>query len=300
MRNEECGMRDAEGREPKTPDRKRAPRDLSAEDLARMIDHTELSAHSGRGKIQNLCDEAKTFGFIAVCVNPVYVAFAADLLRGSGVRTCAVAGFPLGASRSEVKAFEAKRAVEDGAAEIDMVVAVGALREARYDEVRDDIRAVVEASRPAIVKVILETCFLTDEEIVKGCRLAVEGGARFVKTSTGFGDFGAFPAHVRLMRDTVGPDIGVKAAGGIKNFKDAWRVIEAGADRIGTSASVAIMEGFSLLRFAPGAWLEPEIPCHLCPSRYATLAKQSKATYAYYKRKCQACEYCSLYNKFYD
>ena len=147
---------------------------------------------------------------------------------------------------------------------------------------------------------ILETCFLTDEEIVSGCELSVEAGAKFVKTSTGFGAFGAFPAHVRLMRQTVGPEIGVKASGGIRNFKDAWRLIQAGASRLGVSASVGIVEGLSLYKFAPAAWLEEEIPCHFCPSRFANLDKQPKAVYAYYKKKCLACPHLEKFNKFYE
>ena len=220
--------------------------DLDRETLVKMIDHTELSAHSGEKKIANLCSEARSFGFFAVCVNGAYTRFAKELLEGSEVVVCTVAGFPLGAGTSSAKAYEAADAVRNGAGEVDMVINVGALRDKKLDLVRDDIRAVVEASRPALVKVILETCYLTDEEIVSGCRLSVEGGARFVKTSTGFGAFGAFPEHVRLMRQTVGPDIGVKAAGGIRNFKDAWRLIQAGASRLGVSASVGIVEGLSL------------------------------------------------------
>ncbi len=273
---------------------------LDKEALAKMIDHTELSAHSGEKKIANLCSEARSFGFYTVCVNGGYTRFAAEKLQGSGVLVCTVVGFPLGAGTSPAKACEAAEAVKNGAAEIDMVVNVGALRDKRLDFVRDDIRAVVAASGPALVKVILETCFLTDEEIVAGCRLSVEAGARFVKTSTGFGAFGAFPDHVRLMRRTVGPEIGVKASGGIRNFKDAWRLIQAGASRLGVSASVAIIEGLSLYRFAPAAWLEEEIPCHFCPSRFASLDKQPKAVYAYYKKKCQACPHLERYNKFYE
>ena len=273
---------------------------LDRETLIKMIDHTELSAHSGEKKIANLCSEARTFGFYAVCINGGYTRYAFETLQGSGVRVCTVVGFPLGAGTSAAKAFEAREAVANGASEIDMVVNVGALRDKKLDLVRDDIRAVVEASRPALVKVILETCFLTDEEIVAGCTLAVEAGARYVKTSTGFGAFGAFPDHVRLMRRTVGPDIGVKASGGIRNFKDAWRLIQAGASRLGVSASVAIVEGLSLYKFAPAAWLEEEIPCHICPSRFANLDKQPKAVYAYYKKKCQACPHLEQFNKFYE
>jgi len=265
-----------------------------------MIDHTELSAHSGEKKITQLCNEARTFGFFAVCINPVWVRTASEKLQGSEVVVCSVVGFPLGASTSQAKAFEARQAVAAGAREIDMVINVGALREKKEDLAGSDIRAVVEASHPALVKVILETCYLTDEEIVSGCELAVAAGAKFVKTSTGFGAFGAFPDHVCLMRRTVGPDIGVKASGGIRNFKDAWRMIQAGASRLGVSASVAIVEGLSLLQFAPFAWLEDEIPCHICPSRYASLDKQPKAVYAYYKKKCLTCRHLDMYNRFYE
>jgi len=274
--------------------------DLDRETLVKMIDHTELSAHSGEKKIANLCSEARSFGFYAVCINGSYTRYARELLAGSSVRVCTVAGFPLGAGTSSAKSYEASEAVRNGAAEIDMVINVGALRDKKVDLVRDDIRAVVEASRPALVKVILETCYLTDEEIVSGCHLSVEAGAKFVKTSTGFGAFGAFPAHVRLMRQTVGPEIGVKAAGGIRNFKDAWRLIQAGASRLGLSASVGVVEGLSFYKFAPAAWLEEEIPCHICPSRFSNLDKQPKAVYAYYKKKCLACPHLDKYNKFYE
>ena len=269
-------------------------------DTARYVDHTLLKPNATQEEIAKLCDEAKNFCFASVCVNPSYVALSAQLLRGSGVKVCTVVGFPLGAGTSKAKAYEASDAVRNGAAEIDMVAAIGALRDKRLDIVREDIRAVVEAGRPALVKVILETCFLTDEEIVTGCKLSVEAGAGFVKTSTGFGAFGAFPPHVRLMRQTVGPDIGVKAAGGVRNFKDAWRLIQAGASRLGMSASIAVVEGLSLYKFAPAAWLEEEIPCHICPSRFASIDKQPKAAYAYYKKKCLACPHLEKYNRFYE
>jgi deoxyribose-phosphate aldolase len=273
---------------------------LDRETLVKMIDHTELSAHSGEKKIANLCSEARSFGFYTVCINGAYTRYAKELLEGSGVLVCTVVGFPLGAGTGSAKAFEAEEAVRNGAAEIDMVINVGALRDKRLDFVHDDIHAVVEAGRPALVKVILETGYLTDEEIVSGCRLAVDAGAKFVKTSTGFGAFGAFPAHVRLMRQTVGPEIGVKASGGIRNFKDVWRLIQAGASRLGLSASVGVVEGLSLYKFAPAAWLEEEIPCHLCPSRFANLDKQPKAVYTYYKKKCSTCPHLEKYNKFYE
>ena len=263
--------------------------DLDRAALVKMIDHTELSAHSGEKKIANLCSEARSFGFYAVCVNGSYTRYAKELLAGSDVLVCTVAGFPLGAGTSLAKSCEAEDAVRNGAAEIDMVVNVGALRDKKHDFVREDIRAVVEASGPALVKVILETCYLTDEEIVAGCNLSVEAGAKFVKTSTGFGAFGAFPAHVRLMRRTVGPEIGVKAAGGIRTLRDAWRLIQAGASRLGMSASVAVVEGLPLEGPGPGASPEQENPCHVCPSHFANADKQPKAVYEYYRGKCTDC-----------
>lgn len=273
---------------------------LDINEIAKMIDHTELKSNSGQKKILNLCIEAKMFGFISVCINPHYVKFAYEQLKDSDVLVCSVIGFPLGMNTSRLKALEAEQAVTDGAKEIDMVINVGAMREKKYDFVKDDIKQVVEASSPSHVKVILETCYLTDDEIVKACQLAVEAGAHFVKTSTGFGAFGAFPYHVKLMRETVGPEIGVKAAGGISNFKDAIRLINAGANRLGTSAGVMILEGVKLFKFASEAWLEPEIPCHICPSRHANMAKLPKAVYTYYKKKCLTCEHREKYNRFYD
>ncbi len=273
---------------------------LDINKIAKMIDHTELKSNSGQKKILNLCIEAKMFGFVSVCINPHYVKFAYEQLKDSDVLVCSVIGFPLGMNTSRLKALEAEQAVTDGAKEIDMVINVGAMRDKKYDFVKDDIKQVVEASSPSHVKVIMETCYLTDDEIVKACQLAVEAGAHFVKTSTGFGAFGAFPHHVKLMRETVGPDIGVKAAGGISNFKDAIRLINAGANRLGTSAGVMILEGAELFKFAPEAWLEPEIPCHICPSRHANMAKLPKAVYTYYKKKCLTCEHRDKYNKFYE
>ena len=221
--------------------------------LVKMIDHTELRANSGAKKINRLCSEARRYGFFAVCVNPLYVPLCRQELAGSGVLVCSVIGFPLGASTSLGKAAEAREAAAAGAAEIDMVIQIGALCEGKYDQVQDDIRRVVEACQPALVKVILETCFLNDEEIVRGCELAVSAGAKFVKTSTGFGRFGARPEHVRLIRKTVGPDIGVKASGGIKSLNDAWSMIEAGASRLGISASVAIVKELSRSNIPPAS-----------------------------------------------
>ncbi len=214
---------------------------IHREKLVKMIDHTQLKTQAGEDEIRQLCREARTFGFFAVCVHTAYIKLAFKELKGSGIVICSVAGFPLGANKSSVKAFEAEHAVKDGAREIDMVINVGALKDGRYDFVSGDIETVVKASEPALVKVILETCYLSEDEIVKACKIVVETGARFVKTSTGFGSAGAQPGYVRLMRQTVGPGFGVKASGGIKSYQDARRMIEAGADRLGMSASVSVI-----------------------------------------------------------
>jgi len=212
--------------------------------LARMIDHTLLAPTATRAEVAALCDEARENCFASVCVNPWWVRLASEALAESPVRVCTVVGFPLGANRSETKVYEALRAVEDGAVELDMVLNSGALRSGDYSAVERDIAGVVEAGRGrAIVKVILETGHLTDEEKVKACVLARRAGAHFVKTSTGFGKGGATEADVRLMRRVVGPALGVKASGGVKDQPTALRMIEAGATRIGASAGIRIVHG---------------------------------------------------------
>ena len=211
-------------------------------ELAAVIDHTLLRPHATKGEVERLCSEAAAYRFKTVCVNPVLVADAVRLLRGTLVGVCSVAGFPLGTHLATTKAHEAREAVRAGAAEIDMVIRVGALREGDDHAVLNDIRAVVEAADGLAVKVILETCYLTEEEKVRACILAVEGGASFVKTSTGYGPAGATAEDVTLMRRTVGENLGVKAAGGIRTLADALRMIQAGANRLGTSGSVAILK----------------------------------------------------------
>ena len=212
--------------------------------LARMIDHTLLAPTATRSDIEALCDEARENCFASVCVNPWWVRLASEKLAESPVRVCTVVGFPLGANRSETKVYEAVRAVDDGAVELDMVLNTGALRSGDYSGAERDIAGVVEAGRGrAIVKVILETGHLTDEEKVKGCVLARRAGAHFVKTSTGFGKGGATEGDIRLMRRVVGPELGVKASGGVKDQPTALRMIEAGATRIGASAGVRIVHG---------------------------------------------------------
>ncbi|MBC7084277.1 MAG: deoxyribose-phosphate aldolase [Firmicutes bacterium] len=215
-----------------------------ATDVAAMIDHTLLKPDATRDQIVKLCEEAKQYGFASVCVNPANVSLAASLLKGTPVKVCTVIGFPLGATTPTAKAIETRDAIANGATEVDMVINVGALKSGDYDLVKRDIEAVVEAARgKAIVKVILETALLTDEEKVKACLLAKMAGADFVKTSTGFGPGGATVEDVRLMRKVVGTDMGVKASGGIRNLESARKMIEAGASRIGASASVAIVKG---------------------------------------------------------
>ncbi|WP_413362799.1 deoxyribose-phosphate aldolase [Lysinibacillus sp. 3P01SB] len=215
------------------------------QNYAAMIDHTLLKADTTRPQIEKLCEEAKKYVFASVCVNPTWVKYSAELLAGTEVKVCTVIGFPLGASTSAVKAFETKDAIANGAGEIDMVINIGALKNGEFDVVRDDIKAVVEAANGTLVKVIIETCLLTEEEKVKACQLSVEAGADFVKTSTGFSTGGATAEDIALMRKTVGPDLGVKASGGVRNLEDMKKMIENGATRIGASSGVAIMEGLT-------------------------------------------------------
>jgi deoxyribose-phosphate aldolase len=211
---------------------------------AKMIDHTLLKAEATQEQIIKLCAEAKKYGFASVCVNPVWVKTATEELKGSDVKVCTVIGFPLGSNTPETKAFEAKNAIENGATEVDMVINIGALKDKNDELVERDIRAVVDTAKgKALVKVIIETCLLTDEEKVRACELAVKAGADFVKTSTGFSTHGATVEDVALMRKTVGPDIGVKASGGVRDLNDLKSMVEAGANRIGTSSGVKIMNG---------------------------------------------------------
>lgn len=213
-------------------------------ELNRMIDHTILKPEATEAAVQKIIDEAKEYNFFSVCINPCWVAFASEQLADTDVAVCTVIGFPLGANTPEVKAYEAADAIKNGANEVDMVIDIGALKSQQYDYVRQDIQGVVDAAKgKALVKVIIETALLTDEEKVKACELAKEAGADFVKTSTGFSTGGAKVADIRLMRETVGPDMGVKASGGVHNAEEALAMIEAGATRIGASTGVAIVSG---------------------------------------------------------
>ncbi|MCL1950998.1 MAG: deoxyribose-phosphate aldolase [Turicibacter sp.] len=211
--------------------------------LNKYIDHTLLKPDATKAQILTLCAEAKAYDFASVCVNPYWVGLCAKELKGSDVKTCTVVGFPLGATIKEAKAFETKCAVEAGATEIDMVMNVGAARDGDWLEVFDDIAGVVEAAGGVPVKVIIETCLLTDEEKTKACEMAVKAKASFVKTSTGFSTGGATIHDVRLMRKTVGSEMGVKASGGVRTRAEMDAMIEAGANRIGTSGGVSLMDG---------------------------------------------------------
>ena len=206
----------------------------------KLFDHTILKPDAGKDAVKKICEEALEHGFMSVCVNGYYTSYVAELLSGSDVKVCTVVGFPLGQMSAKAKAMEAKLAVEDGAQEVDMVINVGALKDGDYQLVLEDIKEVKAACGNALLKVIIETCLLTDEEKVKACQLSVEAGADFVKTSTGFSTGGATTKDVALMRKTVGANVGVKASGGIRDKETAQKMIEAGASRLGTSATIAI------------------------------------------------------------
>lgn len=213
-------------------------------ELNRMIDHTVLKADSKKADVLRVIEEAKAHHFYSVCINPTWVSLAAKELAGTDIQVCTVIGFPLGATTSATKAFETKDAIANGATEVDMVINIGALKDGEDELVQKDIEAVVQAAeKKALVKVIIETALLTKEEIARVCRLAKAAGADFVKTSTGFSTAGAKVEDVRLMRETVGTEMGVKASGGIHNAEEAQAMVEAGASRLGTSASIAIVTG---------------------------------------------------------
>lgn len=206
-----------------------------------MIDHTILKPEATKDMVEKLCKEAMEYKFAAVCVNPYYVRFCKDILKGSSVKVATVVGFPLGANTNEVKAFETRDAINNGADEIDMVINIGALKVKDYKTVKEDIEAVVEAAKDkAIVKVIIETYLLTDEEKIKACELSMEAGADFVKTSTGFSNGGATVEDVKLMKSIVGDKLEVKASGGVRDLESAKKMVEAGATRLGTSSGVKI------------------------------------------------------------
>jgi deoxyribose-phosphate aldolase len=221
---------------------------LNSLELNKMIDHTLLKPEATPADVRRVCDEAKEFGFFSVCVNTHYVQMVASELKDSVVSVCSIAGFPLGAVDSRVKAYEAKTVVENGADEVDMVLNIGALKSGEERLVEDDIGGVVEVCGKRVVKVIIEAALLSDEEKYGACELAISAGASFVKTSTGFGPPGATVEDVRLMRKAVGPDFGVKASAGIRTASFALELVRAGANRIGTSTGVKIMKEFESMR----------------------------------------------------
>jgi deoxyribose-phosphate aldolase len=220
------------------------PNGIDINNLAKICDHTVLKPDTTRKTIEKFCSEAIQWGFASVCVNPTHVRYVASLLKGTDVKVCTVIGFPLGANTSTIKAAEAKEAIENGAQEVDMVINIGALKDGDYELVFSDIKAVVDvAAGKALVKVIIETCLLTDQEKVKVCRLAKRAGADFVKTSTGMSTSGATVEDIALMRKTVGPDMGVKASTGVNDREIALSLIRAGATRLGTSKGIIIQKG---------------------------------------------------------
>jgi deoxyribose-phosphate aldolase len=213
------------------------------ENLNQYIDHTLLKPDATSDDIQKLCEEAKTYQFFSICIQPCHVAKAAMLLKGSGVNVCTVVGFPLGANLSQTKVFETNAAITQGATEIDVVINIGALKEKNFSLVEQDIRSIVEAAGGATVKVIIETALLTDKEIIYACEASSKAGAHFVKTSTGFSSAGAKVEHIAMMKNSIPIKVAIKASGGIKTLADAKAMIEAGATRLGTSSGVTIMEG---------------------------------------------------------
>lgn len=210
--------------------------------IAKYIDHTILKPEASSEQVIQLCKEAVSYNFASVCVNPCWTSLVKEQLKGSGVKTCVVIGFPLGANSTDTKAFEARKAVIDGAEEVDMVINVGKLKDKDYNYVEKDIAEVCKAANGALVKVIIETCLLNYEEKVIACKLSVKAGAHYVKTSTGFSTAGATTDDIKLMRETVGSDIGVKASGGVRSFQAALDMINAGASRIGTSSGIKMVE----------------------------------------------------------
>lgn len=259
---------------------------VSSEELSRMIDHTNLKPFTIKEEINRLCEEAIKYNFAAVCVNTTNVSFCREILRGTEVEVATVVGFPLGASITESKVLETEKAVNLGAQEIDMVMNIGSFRDGNYHEVSKDIQAVVNAADGNIVKVILETGFLTDDQIVKASEITKNSGAHFVKTSTGFGPMGAFYDHILLMRKTVGDDFGVKAAGGIRDARTAVRLVNAGANRLGASAGVAIINSLAKIE-EEGSWFDSteDKPIDIYSFGAADPKKQPKDVYDFYIRK---------------
>lgn len=260
---------------------------INVEELAGLIDHTMLSPYATEGSLERLCREGEKYGFNTVAVNPYYTKFCANRLEGKDVGVDTAVGFPLGQTTLEEKAFETERAVEDGATEVDMVMNIGAFRDEKYEFVEDEIRAVIDAAEGHSVKVIIETGYLTYEQVRDASKLVRDSGADFVKNSTGFGPLGANIPHIHLMREAVGEECGVKAAGGIRNFRDALRMIAAGASRIGASSGVEIVNGYEASDRKE--WSREEVPCNLCPSGNISATEVPESVFGYYESKCSDC-----------
>ena len=262
---------------------------ISKEDLAKMIDHTNLKPYATRKDIKKLCSEAKQYNFGAICISPAWIRYTKKLLKGTEVKIATVIGFPLGFTSTKAKVEETKKTIEDGADELDMVINIGALKEGNYDLVKKDIREVVNASNGKVVKVIIETGYLTYEEKITACKLAKDAKAGFVKTATGFGPMGATPVDVWIMKKTVGKNMGVKAAGGVSSYEAAIRVIAAGANRIGTSSGVKIMKTYDEVE-RNNFEFKYEIPCNVCPASKIS-QKTPQDIKDYYEEKCRECKY---------
>ncbi len=260
---------------------------ISSKELAGMIDHTELSPYIKKDAITKLCKEAKKYKFHSVVINPYYAKTCSEKLSEETPIVDPVIGFPLGQNNPEVKAYEAKKAEDDGAKEIDMVMNIGAFRDEEYESVEKEIRQVVKSVENCSVKVILETGYLTFEEIEKACKIVKETGADFVKNSTGFGPYGANIPQIYLMRKSVGENFGVKAAGGISNFEDALLMISAGANRIGASSGVEIVESFNGGKISELEFEDSK--CCFCPSEMVSRGDVPESTYNYYISKCEDC-----------
>jgi len=259
---------------------------VTVEEVAKTIDHTNLKSFATKKEISKLCNEAIDYGFAAVCVNTANVLHCSKLLKQSDVEVAAVVGFPLGVCTPKSKSYETQEAIELGATEIDMVMNVGFFRDGNFSAVAEDIEMVVKAADGASVKVILETGYLTDEQIIKACQISKDAEAHYVKTSTGFGPMGAYVDHVSLMRNAIGKEMGLKAAGGIRNAKTAVRMINAGADRLGASAGITIVDSLAKT-LENGVWFNSDAdkPEEIYSWGAADSKKQPKDIYEYYIAK---------------
>lgn len=261
---------------------------ITPRELSSKIDHTELSPYATETDLEKLCEEAADYDFHSVAVSPYYTEFCADKLDGEKILVDPTIGFPLGQNKPEIKALEAEKAIEDGADELDMVMNIGAFKDGKYEFVKKDIESVVKAAPGKPVKVIIESGYLTYEEIPKACEIVKKAGADYVKNSTGFGPYGANIPHICQMRKSVGENFGVKAAGGIHDFRDALKMIAAGADRIGASSGTEIVDSYKETQHA--SW-SIEDPCKSCPSSWVSESDVPKSVENHYRSKCTECKF---------